>query len=188
MDRFFIVSMPRAPTLIGNRSRVYKGIDRAPWKCVDDLYYAKKLPSDLLRIRENSFKNYVGNLSFGTVTKEDAITLLSICEQNGSGGQVIEVVEVSAERGEPIHVEAENARLLGIDGYVDGYGSIVRLGIFEKAEPFRVFHDSINENGLFQNIDAMKRYSKLYADIGAREGLEPIEELDLVKLYAVLQS
>ena len=169
----------------GSGLKVYRGIDRDPWRCVDDLYYDKKLSSNLVALVKHSHRNYIGNFSAGTVaTVEEARQLLAACENKSKDYEIIGLDCLSEDDGQrDISVMQYG---FGIDAYVDGYGSLIELGVFQKPDLFRIFHKSLNRYGLFENVDALNSYCNAYCDLAEDNGLEPIDNLVNMYMYAVL--
>jgi len=152
---------------------------------VDDLYYDKKLSSNLVALVKHSHRNYIGNFSAGTVaTVEEARQLLAACENKSKDYEIIGLDCLSEDDGQrDISVMQYG---FGIDAYVDGYGSLIELGVFQKPDLFRIFHKSLNRYGLFENVDALNSYCNAYCDLAEDNGLEPIDNLVNMYMYAVL--
>lgn len=167
------------------KERKYYGIDREPWKCVDSLFYANRLPAELQAIRAGSFNHYLGNLSFGTLdSKDDAKKLLMACREPDEKSVLIEVVSLGPLLATSTK-EIRGPRFLGIDGYVDGYGSILRLGIFSRQEAVIEFSEFVNSYGLVDTVDDLLGYAKTYEKVTELFDLEPIGDLNLICAFAV---
>jgi hypothetical protein len=67
------------------------------------------------------------------------------------------------------------AEFLGLDYYIDGYGSIIRLGIFTKPEVFPEAIEALNLRGLFDTQEDLKNYLRLYAERCRHHNLEIID-------------
>lgn len=187
MIGYIVVRTPGALKIAdpyGGVTSVYSGLDREPWECVDDMYYDKTLASELIVIRERSRKNYVGNYSPGTVqTVHEAFQLLSACKNDGQESEVVGIADLCGSETQFEPVDAHG--ILGLDCYIDGYGSLLTLGIFNKPEIFRDFHSYLNPYGLFESVDTVRQYSKIYCERSEFAKLEPIDDLNNMYIYAV---
>ncbi|KQX01090.1 hypothetical protein ASC94_00060 [Massilia sp. Root418] len=79
---------------------------------------------------------------------------------------------------------------LGYDIYVDGFGSLIRMGVFTISTVFEEFLLKLNSNGLFDNPDDLRAYSEAYIQRCENAGLEIIElrrvqDANIFRLYSV---
>jgi hypothetical protein len=171
----------------GAVTHMYCGLDRGAWECVDNLYYNKTLAPDLVAIRAKSFKNYVGNYSPGTVESvNEAFQLLSACKASGQESEVIGIIHLGGLGDSDATLDISD--FLGVDCYIDGYGSLLALGVFQKPDVFQDFHSCLNQHGLFRSVEALRQYSKVYCERSESANLEPIDDLNEVYVYAVLRQ
>ena len=190
MIEYVVVNVAEKQKIVdsfGTKLSTYRGLDRDPWERLDDMYYAQTLPEEIACIRRNSFGHRVGNFSPGTVESlYDVSRLLDICNTANTECEVIGITVLG-----PLYLTEElpydQKNCLGIDCYVDGFGSLLALGVFENPDVFRDFHHLLNRNGLFMNIEAMRSYVKVYCEIAESAGLEPIDSQQDICLYAVLR-
>lgn len=170
--------------LDGGEPRTYGGLDRDPWGCVNAQYYAGVLPPDLVALRATISKSYVGNFSPGTVGNADeAFRLLSGCGEARVDYEVIGIALIADS--DPVIPAAPRCEAHGIDCYVDGFGSPLALGIFQKPFLFPEFVPLLNGHGLFGSVDALRAYHKAYCGRAESAGLEPLEDWRDYCAYAV---
>lgn len=157
----------------------YRGLDRNPWEKLDDLRFEGRLSSRIEAIRLKSRNNFIGNLSFGTIESfEDAALLKSACI---GSEEKLEIVTVDS-LGPISQCQSHSLTFkdYGLDGYADGFGSVIRLGIMEKPQAFPEFFHLLNGNGLFDSLEHLKQYSVRYLEIARSEGLEWIDLYDQI--------
>jgi hypothetical protein len=186
MNSVFILICEAPLPIDGVNGTFYSGIDRMPWSCIDDMKYSGKLPDSLICLRNESLCNFVGNLSFGTLNSIDDVTRLArACgSENGRYLAVVELQPIGRLPG-VCNDDCVASQFAGFDGFVDGYGSIIRLGVVEKPECFRPVLDTINANGLFTSVDAASRYLDHYTRVMESENLEIIQLSTPVWIYGL---
>lgn len=154
---------------VDGKRRTYRGMDREPWWTLDELMSKGSLSDDLKRWR--SEVETAGNIHFSPgvcVDRSQAMAIRSACAQCGAGDEMIWIESLGTG---PEH----DGRLLGYELYIDGYGSLLRLGMFTSPEVFRDFHDALNEDGLFSSLGELRDYGQAYLVRSRDANLEPIE-------------
>lgn len=163
----------------------YRGVDCNPWQCVDDLYYANKLSPLLKEIRRSTFKNCVGNFSPGassTITEIE--NLYSVCEET-SQCEILEIVSLGEIK--TIEYSKNISTAEGFDCYVDGFGSLLALGIHENPLLFDEFAPRLNSRGIFNVLDDLREYVTRYVLRADESDLEPIDATAPIYVYTVSQ-
>jgi|SRR3989338_8659854 len=164
----------------------YKGLDRSPWQCVDEAYYEGRMSPELVVLRQQSRNREVGNLSVGVVLSEqDAMDLASVCQDPVNTSEIL-VIE---PKGPVPDIDQERLGLsggLGFDGYIDGYGSIILLGITTRPNLFEEFGGRLNGAGLFGTFVDLSDYLAIYNRVTASGNLEVLEGAGSVWVYDIL--
>lgn len=149
----------------------YYGIDRDPWWDFSEMFYSGNLDERCQRVHRQIAASKLHSFSPGVCFDvEQAKTILALSNQVLVRNELV-FVSLSGETSEPV----ERAVVLGFDCYIDGYGSLLRLGMFRKPELFRDFIRILNTNGLFDSIDYMPAYIDAYLQRCDKGGLEPID-------------
>jgi len=162
----------------------YRGIDRDPWGCVDDLLFAGKLAAPLVEIRQKSRDDAIGNFSPGSLDDHAlSMRLLAACE---SGHNCELVTMTIAQMRSNVAAIGGGTAGLGWDCYVDGYGSLLALGIHEKPSHFSPFHGYLNQYGLFNTCEAMEAYVNFYRATAFKANIEPPDQRMPIVIYDVL--
>lgn len=155
----------------------YAGIDRMAWFDIDEEYYSKELPDDILQLRNELDKNKLNYTDFKLML--DFKNAKKLLEYSNKRQIINELVTICSEKIGSIDdgVSFEiNSELLGVDLYCHGYGSIVREGIFTKPELFTDFSDRLNAHGLFNSDDAIiDNYIDFYVECSKSGVIEPID-------------
>lgn len=167
------------------RSAFYRGLGRNPWGQVDDRLYAGQLSSELSSFRKNVFNKRAEEFSPGVAkTKEDALCLARACLENGQGVEVIGISYLGLVNSQ-LEKTSFGPRTLGLDCYVDGYGSLIELGVVSNGTAFESFNLQINENGLFDTAEALSSYVAAYHQVSDIANLEPIDSDAPVGAYEI---
>lgn len=183
---YFLVDIERVPSNEANRWPSYSGIDRSPWRNVDEKYYADKLPNDLVVLRKQSFRSHIMGLSFGTLASiRDVEQFAKVCDASDARRLQILTVEFLGSVFEAEMTLGDASCGLGLDAYVDGYGSILNLGFVQRPELFEMFLGKLNKYGLFNSIQDIQQYAVHYKEIATTANLEVIEDLAAVLVYHV---
>ena len=165
----------------------YKGLDRGMWRCVDDAYYGGRLPAELAELRKRSRSKFVGNLSVGTLASvEEAFQLAAISECNKTA--VVLAVELVGNLNESEPAPFGESKCLGFDVYIDGYGSIISLGIGTRPDLFRDFSRQLNSHGLFATIKDIDTYLHVYSRVEELGNLEPLASSGPALIYEILEE
>jgi hypothetical protein len=149
----------------------YRGLCRDPWWDLNGLFYDGKLSED-----EKALKRTISDARM-------SFFHAGICNDLDSAQKALLISNKDREKNEIIFIFVGNnlenlprgAELLGFDFYLDGWGSVVRLGIFTKPEAFRDTIEVINPNGLFDSEEDLRIYLDLYSTLCEDENLEIIE-------------
>lgn len=152
------------PLRAGERVLVYRGLDREPWQGVDDA----RLDDELTRVRQ-SFAFGSAAFSPGLCPgRAQALHLLQAARELAPSAELLWIGDAP---GEP----AGALTSLGYDCYVDGFGSLLRVGIYTRPELFADAIGCLNAHGLFAGIAALDDYVSDYLARCVDENLEEIE-------------
>lgn len=160
----------------------YFGLDRDPWWDFDDLFYSGQLAEKYERVHQKIIGSKLNSFSPG------------VCYEIHAAKEILELSNKTSIRNELIMIRAlseilesgEQANVLGFDCYVDGYGSLLRLGIFQRVDIFSDFLPCLNINGMFNSSDQISKYIYAYLQRCAKGGLEPIDaEHSDIDIYLV---
>ena len=184
MQTAFILTCEPPLPIDGVIGMSYAGIDRQPWSCVDDLRYAQALPDVLNALRTRSLDEYIGNLTFGTLSSYQEVVMLAAACRSASGIAITEVASIGLLTESPTP-EMDVSAYVGLDCFVDGYGSIIRLGLVNKPACFAPVLDTVNAHGLLRSIDAAHRYMRHYLSIMDASNLEIIDPTLPIWIYGL---
>ena len=158
----------------------YRGIDRDPWGCVDDLLFAGKLAASLVEIRQKSRDDAIGNFSPGSLDDHAlSMRLLAACES----GHSCELVTITMA---PMQSVGGGTAGVGWDCYVDGYGSLLALGIHQNPGHFAPFHSRLNPYGLFDTSAELAAYVSFYRTTASQANIEQLDQRMPIVIYDVL--
>jgi hypothetical protein len=147
----------------------YHGIDRDPWSNLDDMFRRKELNNNLIilrkEIRGESFDPFSAGIC---LTLSDAKLVKSAGEGRQSKDEIVKIQRV-------VEVTEVDAQFWGYDCYIDGYGSLLRLGMFNAPENFSDYIEKINIHGLFYELADLRTYAQAYCTRCIEANLEPIE-------------
>ena len=152
----------------------YCGVSRDPWWDLNGLFYDGKLSEGekALRNKINDFK--IPFFCAGLCEHlDDAREALLISDRERRANEIIFISDPQPE--DEIKHLPFGLELLGFDYYIDGYGSVIRLGIFTKPEAFRESIEVLNPNGLFDGVNELNHYLELYVGKCKEENLEIID-------------
>jgi hypothetical protein len=186
MTAYFLVNrVPQPPTSVGLPA--YRGVDRSPWDCVDALYYAGKLSPELVAKRRASFERHDGNLSFGTVASaQEARYLAAACNVASPAVSILAVRPIGTL--DELGGDSVRSSSLGFDAYVDGYGSLIALGIVQIAESFPEIRSSLTKAGLFRSLEDVRAYWRRYLEVSENLDLEPLAGAGPVWIYELVEE
>ena len=157
----------------------YGGIDRMPWFDLDEDYYAKTLPGDLLEIRK--------------CLSEDGrdFTGIELCYDLQMANKVLEWSNREVTRNEVIAVRSQklvelkkkslaldSAEIdwLGFDFVSLGHWSLLAGGMFTSPSYFLRWQEYLNEHGLISNESIMREFASDYSAAAKKNGVEPIPD------------
>lgn len=163
----------------------YSGLDRDPWWDFDDLFYSGSLAGKYQSVRQKIIGSKLRSFSPG------------VCDEIQVAKEVLELSNQALTRNELILITGlaeiselpEQAEVLGFDCYVDGYGSLLRLGLFQRVDIFSDFLHCVNKNGMFDSPDQISAYVEAYLQRCAQGGLESIDlEQCNIDIYLVSEA
>ncbi len=166
----------------------YGGIDRMQWFDVDEDFYNQTLPNNIFKIRENIFKDSPTNTDIKICSNiNDAKELLRYSNKNINRNEILVIYSpllADCKESSIIDVEEDS---IGCDLYCEGYGSIIKEGIFTKPKLFKEFADEINKKGIFDiKNKSISRYIQLYNSLSKEGELEkmvgPVKKIFLYKI------
>lgn len=185
---YFLVDAEQPSLNADYSSPVYFGIDRSPWRGVDEKYYAGELSNEMKALRKKSFSNHVLGLSFGTLSSIDEVKLLAgTCDKNTSMNSQILKIKFLGSIAETAIFFNDESQGVGFDVYADGYGSLISLGLVEHPEFFRIFHEKLNKFGLFQSLMDIQQYVTYYKEVMYAENLEIIDDFSTLFIYRIVK-
>lgn len=155
----------------------YAGIDRMPWFDIDEDYYSKELPDDILLLRNELENNKWDFTDFKLMPDlEKANKLLEYSNKKQRINELIAVYSEKIGLIEDIDFFKVDTEWLGVDIYCHGYGSLIREGIFTKPDLFADYSGKLNTYGLFNSdIVSINQYIDLYIECSAENDIEPID-------------
>jgi hypothetical protein len=170
MAAYFLVRIGRCgmTTALGS---LYRGMHRSPWECVDEAFHAHRLPSEFMARRRASFKNFAGNLSFGTFgSPEDVRELAMSCACSPADTTILSVKPLGTV--DEVLDDNEVSSSLGFDAYVDGYGSPIALGIDKIGVQLPELTPQITKAGLLNSATNIRSFWRKYVELTGRLDLE----------------
>lgn len=147
----------------------YCGIDRDPWWNLDDLFYAGLLSAELKALRRRIEQSGWESFSLGVCDNlSDACRVHALSAARPLKDEIIRISSAL--------LPVDNvSSFFGYDCYVDGFGSPLRLGVFNATTAFADFEDRLNPHGLFSSLDDLRDYVKAYTERCEHADLEVIE-------------
>ncbi|WP_157201222.1 hypothetical protein [Massilia sp. Root418] len=162
----------------------YLGLDRDPWWSLDEAFYSGKLSNDLVSLRRTIQVSATPTYGPGVcVDISEARSLMFSALGSGAEDELVWIDNAPSD-------EPSMTAFLGYDIYVDGFGSLIRMGVFTISTVFEEFLLKLNSNGLFDNPDDLRAYSEAYIQRCENAGLEIIElrrvqDANIFRLYSV---
>lgn len=148
----------------------YNGIDRDPWWDLGELYYSGSLDERQQRVfrqlRASKLRSFSPGICFDLEAAKEMLVLSNQTLVRN------ELILVATQNEKP--QLAEKSIVLGLDCYIDGCGSLLRLGIFRKPELFEDFIELLNSNGMFDGINNLSMYMDAYVQRCHEGDLEPV--------------
>ncbi|MCU7850129.1 MAG: hypothetical protein KZQ89_19495 [Candidatus Thiodiazotropha sp. (ex Lucinoma kastoroae)] len=160
--------LPYPPNIDGLH---YGGIDRMGWFDLDEDYYNGSLPNEFIELRKMAL---TPSKTIGvdvSANMYDAVKLLAYSNTSNDRNELIALFSYSDQESA---FEAEfDGELTGCDLYCNGYGSLIREGIFTKPEVFKESNCILNKFGLldFDN-ELINNYIKEFERLAIKENLE----------------
>jgi len=164
---------PAILTGVQNENIHYLGIDRDPWWDINGLLYGKKLS-----VSENDLTSRI-------LAARIPFFCAGICNTYLCAQQALDISNRVNKLNEIIYITLNTKNdggfepgknvFMGLDYYVDGCGSVLRLGLFTKPQIFTEFVSNLNGFGLFNTSEKLLEYIRTYAALCEKEGLEPID-------------
>lgn len=152
----------------------YRGVCRDPWWDMNGLFYDDKLCEDEKVLRKKIVGTKMSFFYAGICEDlECAQKALLISNRERDLNEIAFISNAQATGG--VAALPFGAELLGLDYYIDGYGSVIRLGIFTKPEAFPESIEVVNPSGLFDTQEDLKNYLDLYTRRCRDENLEIID-------------
>jgi len=133
----------------------YSGVDRMPWFELDEDYFSGVLPSQLVQFRKEMRRSNQG-ISDLTLSSDfsKVESVLEYSNRNRALNELIALKSDALERTKGSFFCDIEIKWLGIDVYCQGYGSLIREGIFKKPDSFSSYANGLNKHGLF-DINSM---------------------------------
>jgi hypothetical protein len=149
------------------------------WFDLDEDYYNKTLPSDLIKIRQSLVQDsndFTGiKLCYDLQTAKKVLTwsnretirneIIALRSQN-----LVEIKENSTP------AEPAGIRWLGFDFVSLGSWSLLAGGIFIAPSYFLRWQNQLNENGLMDDATSLRDYAEDYSVAARKKGVEPFPE------------
>jgi hypothetical protein len=157
----------------------YGGIDRMPWFDLDEDYYAKTLPGDLLEIRKSLSE---GSRDFtGIELCYDLQMASKVLEWSNREVTRNEVIAVRSQKlvelkKKSLALDSEEIDWLGFDFVSLGHWSLLAGGMFTSPSYFLRWQAYLNEHGLMSNENILREFASDYSAAAKKNGVEPIPE------------
>ncbi|MBD8658427.1 hypothetical protein IFT68_22690 [Oxalobacteraceae sp. CFBP 13730] len=152
-----------------NKNVSYRGIDRDPWWNLDELFYAGLLDADLTALRQAIERQRFRGFSFGVC---DSLDIALRIQALSPRGPLIDEIICITSALDTVH---EADVFFGYDCYVDGFGSLLRLGAFSGTTAFADYENQLNEYGLFSSLVRLHNYVEVYCARCEQADVEVIE-------------
>lgn len=182
----------RKPQFVGERFRdtprvvnntqgqqiVYCGVCRDPWLDFLGLFYDGNISDADKAIWQGVTGNQQRFFSAGVSEDIAAVgRALALSNETHGGNEIIFISNGDVADGTDEF--PAGSEFLGFDYYVDGYGSVIRLGIFTRPGLFSQSIERMNRNGLFSKREDLIDYAKLYSRCCREANLEIIDPNEL---------
>jgi len=166
--------LPYAPKIGGV---YYGGVDRMQWFDVDEDYYNKSLSNELIKMRERIYcsSSHVSDLKLCESLK-DAKILLDYSNKSRKRNELVAIFS----DGNVTPMQLSEAKIddncIGCDLYSDGYGSLIKEGVFSHPGLFGEFTSELNRFGLFEPHDELiEQYINAYQKVSSEGSIERME-------------
>lgn len=146
---------------------VYRGIDRDAWLDVDDLGAGQL--DQALRDARRAMQGQGDGFSPGVCADVDMAE--AMMRAVSAGRPEAELVWIDNASAAAPH----DLAFLGYDCFVDGYGSLLRLGMYTKPDVFADAVGMVNVYGLCPTREALHGYVRLYHERDEQAVLEIVE-------------
>ena len=161
------------------------------WEDADVKHYAGSLPKEMESIYQELER---------TIGEQQGLRTLKYRDK---AEKILRHINNTDEKNEMIFIESESSNVeinekshmktlafLGMDIYENGFGSMIREGIFKDADIFSKFINSLNANGLFSDLETVERYKSFYESESKIDKLESfpgyISQKNFFRVYRVL--
>ena len=185
---------PKYPKLNG---RDYGGVDRMEWFDWEEAFYAKTLTEEFLPVWQRFQSNKLEFANHCVVDDlEIAKRVLEFSNRDHAYNEIIAIyADRFAEGRIPVFDAPRTSVHLGVDVFQDGFGSLIREGVFNRPDLFPDFVAKINENGLFDNDGhTANEYMDKYKTIQEGQNIEqfifdsPRSFVDFTQVYRIPMS
>ena len=162
-----------------------------PWFELDEGFFSKELPDQLTILRKEIRISNPDSSDFKLLF--DLSKVVSVLDYSNQYDDINEIIVLQSdtlqEAKGSFDCDAE-IKWLGADVYCQGYGSLIREGIFTKPSAFSDFSNMINKFGLVNlNNENIDNYIQHYLKISKNQNLEAIPssgDIDIIKLGRIL--
>jgi hypothetical protein len=157
----------------------YGGIDRMAWFDLDEDYYKKTLPDDLLKIRRSLEKD---NEDFSGIKLcydlRAAQKILAWSNREAGKNEVIAVRSQKLDelKKKSLALDSEEIDWLGFDFVSLGHWSLLAGGMFTSPSYFLRWEEYLNEHGLMSNESILHEFARDYSAAAKKNGVEPIPD------------
>lgn len=157
-----------------DRNTEYKGVDRGPWRQIEDIYYQEGHRGWKQWYRDHVLNAFSEKIGVPMVT-EDSLTSLAAIVASSNLLSTVELIYVDdgEDRSGP---SINHSIFYGYDMYFSGYGSPIVEGINRRKKIFNRSYISFNEFGLLPSIEMCEKYMELYKSLEKSENLEIFSE------------
>jgi hypothetical protein len=137
----------------------------------------------MTRIRDKARLEAAGTFSPGSlINSSDVMALFSACDR--ASCEIIKF-EFVVMMGRPAKVRELDADCMGWDCYVDGFGSLLALGVHTDETAFDEYWSRLNMHGLFADRITLEEYVQTYIQRASNFDLEPINSVADVGIFRV---
>ena len=176
--------LPYAPKI---NETYYGGVDRMPWFEIDEDFFSGELPKQLIQLRKDIRQSNRDNNDIKLLFDlQQAIAVLDYSNKNDERNELVAVKSDVLEQTKGTMNCDADIKWVGIDIYCQGYGSLIREGIFKAPEAFSSFKREINNFGLIGiDSDRTDKYVEEYINNASAYNLEEID-IDNKKLDKII--